>query len=344
MNLNPSVRTQGVLCLVLVFACQASSHAGVIFGATGLAGGFRWDAAPRTIGGRERSLNGGLRYSLSGGSYQAFRDSFRWNIVPSLIAFQKAVEDAFNAWTAVDPATGLTTNLRFVADLGTPVVGVPGFGGVNIAGAEIDVIAKDAGDNGTRGFTNFNALFANVTLTSGRTNYPGGGPISGADISLNSNPGAVYSLDFFRRLLAHEIGHAIGLGDVEGDINPNRFIDNNYDGSTAITARATLNDSWGLLVNTTNPAASPLSIYNVPAASPGISTTGVNILMESRGLGIDVRNPVTNLFPLSNDDYGTRQFLYPSLTRVPEPRSLAIVAWGAAAAVIPARRRRGCRG
>jgi hypothetical protein len=323
-----------MLLIALLIAAGPVARAGVIFGANGLAGGFRWDAAPRTISGRERSLDGGLRFSVSGGSYQAFRDSFSWNVLPSVASFQQAVEDAFSAWAAVDPATGLTSDLRFVADFSTPVVGVAGFGGVNIAGAEIDIIAKNAGDGGTRGFTNFSALFANVKLTSGALNYPGGGPISGADISLNNNPAAVYSLNFFRRLLTHEIGHAIGLGDVEGDINPNRFIDDNYDGSTSLTARTTLNNSWALLVNAQNPAASPLGVYNVPAGNPGVGAAGVDILMESRGLGIAAGNPVTNLIPLRNDDFGMRQFLYPSLVRVPEPPARLILALTAALALV----------
>lgn len=36
-------------------------------------------------------------------------------------------------------------------------------------------------------------------------------------------------------------------------------------------------------------------------------------------------NPASNMFPLSNDEYGMRQFLYPSLTAVPEPSSLAML-------------------
>jgi hypothetical protein len=52
--------------------------------------------------------------------------------------------------------------------------------------------------------------------------------------------------------------------------------------------------------------------------------------MESRGLGIAAGNPVTSLVPLTNDDYGTRQFLYPSLTIVPEPATLALIGLGVA--------------
>jgi hypothetical protein len=76
-----------VVVKAVVTVCLLSSvgvgRAGVIFNfssATGLGGGSRWDAAPRTvnIGGTnfERSLDRGLRYSLQGGSYQAYRDLF----------------------------------------------------------------------------------------------------------------------------------------------------------------------------------------------------------------------------------------------------------------------------
>ena len=63
----------------------------------------------------------------------------------------------------------------------------------------------------------------------------------------------------------------------------------------------------------------------MPDADPGVDTPGVDILMESRGLGIGPNNPVTNLIPLSNDDYGIRQFLYPSLETIPEPSSVYLL-------------------
>ena len=178
---------------------------------------------------------------------------------------------------------------------------------------------------GTRGVTAFNAIGSTVQLTSGTPSYPGSFAISGADIYLNSNGGAIYSLDLFRRLLTHEIGHAIGLGDVENANASAQFIDDNYDGSTSATALATLTNSWAGLVNVFNPAASPLALYIVPDANPGIDTPGVDILMESNGLGIAAGNPVTALVPLKNDDYGTRQFLYPF---VPEPSVFLLLGLG----------------
>ena len=306
-----------------IFAFCVRCEAGIVFGNSGLNGGSRWDASPRTIGGLERSLDGGLRYSMQGQTFESFRDSFSWaGAAPSVSAFESAVQSAFDAWRAPDPVSGLTSSLRFVPDFNTPVSSVVA-NGVRFGG-EIDLFATNLGDSGTRGFSFFNAQGNNVTLTSGTTNYSAA-PISGADITINSNSGAVYTLDVFRRLLTHEIGHAIGLGDVEGDINPNRFIDDNFDGSSSATALATLTNSWAGLVNPLNPSLSPLNIYHVSESDPGIGTFGVDILMESRGLGISASNPLSNLFPLSNDDYGMRQFLYPSLTSVPEPASLVLI-------------------
>jgi len=310
------------LCISLL---SPPTTAGVIFGSDGnLGGGYRWDADHYEIGGRERSLNGGLRYSMQGGSLTTYRDLFNWDITPTLEAFGITVNQAFDAWQSVDPVTGLTTSLNFVDDSATTQVIGNGFGTVNINGAEIDLLASNAGDAGTRATSYFNASGHEVTLTSGTTNYSNSGAIIGADININNNQGAIYSLDFFGRLLTHEIGHALGLGDVE-DFNGNGFIDDNYDDSDKL---GTLTNSWGLLVDPLNPAASVGLTQFAPniVTTAAIQTPGVNILMESQGLGIASGNPVTNKVPLTNDDYGMRQFLYPTLyaAQVPEPSTLAI--------------------
>ena len=129
------------LAVVLATACFAPierATAGVIFGFSDsqLGGGYRWDASPRSVGGDERSLVGGLRYSVQGGSMQAYRDLFSWNTIPSVSAFTTAVQQAFDAWSAVDPVSGLGTSLSFVPDLSTPVVGFNnGAGGLDTRGA-----------------------------------------------------------------------------------------------------------------------------------------------------------------------------------------------------------------
>jgi hypothetical protein len=306
-------RPAASFCIGLVCLAPTTLAMGV-FGNAGLAGGFRWDAAPRTVEGFERSLAGGLRFSLSGGSYQAFRDSFAWQggAPPALADFQQAVNDAFNAWTVLDPATGLTSSLSFVADFATLVD--PGSINNTRMGAEIDVFASNFGDAGTRGDAFFSANFGGVTLTSGQ--ITGGGPITGADIRINNNPNARYTLDVFRLLLTHEIGHTIGLADVDVNSGPNgTFIDDNYDGTSNATALATLNNSWARKINPFNPAGSSgLSFYVVNNGQPGFDTPGVNILMESEGLG----GQFGNRTPLTNDDYAGRQFLYPSAA-VPTP-------------------------
>jgi hypothetical protein len=227
------------------------------------------------------------------------------------------VQEAFATWTKVDPVTNLGTTISFTQDFGT-VVDNTVVGGVR-QGAEIDIFAFNFGDAGTRGDTFFNWSGGNVTLTSGTPNYPSGpgGPINGADIRINSNPGAAYTIDVFRLLLSHEIGHALGLADVDVNSGPNgTYIDDNYNGGTAV---ATLTNSFANQVNALNPAASPFALFTVPQANFGLA--GVNIHMESNGLG----GQFGNLSPMVNDDYAGRQFLYPL---IPEPTTISVLGVG----------------
>ncbi|HEY5895536.1 MAG TPA: hypothetical protein VIT91_20135 [Chthoniobacterales bacterium] len=195
-----------VIGTAAMFAASGTSVFGFgAYGTTGLAGGFRWDAAPRTMSGWERSLNGGLRYSLQGGSWQAYRDSFTWSTLPTVNNFQTAVQSAIALWNVTDPASGLGTTISFVEDLSTPV-------SLTIAsgirqGAEIDLFAHNFGDTSLRADTFFNALSGTVTLTSGTVGYAAG-PISGADVRMNSNGGAAWNLQAFLGVMHHEIGHA----------------------------------------------------------------------------------------------------------------------------------------
>jgi hypothetical protein len=329
-------------CLMVLLVGGRAAQAGAVFNLSPgtLEGAARWDTTPRTVfyGGTplERSLSGGLRYSLQGGSYEAYRNQFHWQKMPSVAAFQTAVEQAFAAWTVPDPVTGLMTQLSFVADLATPVVGKnTGSGGSDPRGAEIDLFGSndayywDPGDSGLRAEADFSSISAKVTLTSGTKNYASN-LIYGADIIMNSDSQALWTLNWFRRVLMHEIGHTLGLGDVEGVYSPGRFIDDNYDPSTSATAAATLTNSWALLVDPYNPANSPLGRYTVDYGDPGSTTPGVDILMESFLTGFSQDNPLETLTPLRNDDYGTRQFLYPSTLFVPEPSTAALLGFASA--------------
>lgn len=329
--------------------CMASAGAGAgVTSSTTLAGGDRWDAAPRQLTGPngfgERSLAGGLRYNMQGGSYESFRNIFTWNVTPTVSQFQTAVEQAFRAWEAVDPASGFGTSIRFVWDPATAVKGVStGHGLFSREGAEIDLFGStvafgwNAGNAARQGetsvgvFSTFEMPNVKVTLTSGTTNYAGTSAISGADIIMNSNPQAVWTLDLFRRVLTHEIGHTLGLRDV--DVGTVRFIDDNY---SAADPSGTLNNNWAAQVNPLNPAASLLNVYT----NPNVGAAGVNLLMEHNNLGISPGNPVTSLVPLSNDEFSMRQFLYPELAPVPEPKTYALLFAGLATLVAGARLQR----
>lgn len=340
---------------VFTFRSTASVEAGVVFRSQFNSQEYlwRWDAAPRTISStvgmvtemRERSLDGGLRYSLEGGSYQAFRDMFSWQgSTPSTAEFTAAVERAFDVWTASDPVSGLGTSISFTPDLNTPV-DFATHGNLRL-GAEIDVFAADDIGSGTAGRADVSALGLTVELTSGVPNYDSF-VISGADIRI-SNLNATYTLDGFENLLRHEIGHALGLADAEqSDFDPPQFslvgtfLDDNYDATSSSSALATLTNSWAAKVNPLDPdnlSGTGLSLYRVgddaagaypgTGGDPGLDTPGVNFLMESEGSTalIGVADP------LSNDDFGTRQYLYPAA--IPEPNaaifllvSVAMMLW-----------------
>jgi PEP-CTERM motif len=310
--------------LACLLGITVQAHSAVIFGNSGLNNGSRWDASPRNISGNERSLDGGLRYSLQGGSYEAYRDIFNWSVLPSVVDFTQAIQESFAAWTVTDPVSGLGTALSFIENLSTPVGAPASNVGVNISGAEIDLLGEtngvlwNAGDSSLRAETFFDASgFTTLDLTSGTTNYPGFA-ISGADVKMNSNPGALWNLTRFQTILTHELGHAIGLGDVDTSGNFGNFIDDNYNGSSSATAFATLTNSWAGLVNPLNPAASPLGLFNVASSNSGVDTPGVDILMETIVPAVFNGNPT----PLQNDDFGGRQFLYPALGGTPPAPTL----------------------
>ncbi|MEM8952830.1 MAG: hypothetical protein AAGD22_01640 [Verrucomicrobiota bacterium] len=286
---------------------------------------WRWDAAPRNIFGTstERSLDGGLRYSVEGGDLATWYGDFTFTDGTSSSEFASIVASAFSAWEKTDPSSGLTTDVFFVPDFGTSV----GFNDPTV-GAEIDLFSSDFGNTSRSGFAQVWTevwLSDVITLTSGKTNH-GRNVIVGTQINMNNAPGTTWTADSFLRVLVHEIGHTLGLGDVDidqdtvNDDNPfnddglvSDWYDDNYDGTSAATQIATLSNSFATIIDPFDPeGTSGLTKYLIPVdALDAGSGNEPAILMESNGDGV--------LFGLANDDYAGRQFLYPSLTIVPEP-------------------------
>lgn len=315
-----------ILVLLGVLLSTGPALAFRVIGTT--AGWARWDAAPRYVGGEERSLDGGLRYSIEHGDYAVLRDDVLWlaGNPPSVADFEAAIARAFEHWEAVDPATALPAGFYFVEDLSTPAVDQApnnpnnpnAYLGLN-AGAEIDlfVATPHAGSSyGASVIFFVDTVEDDLTLTSGTTNYPGLA-ITGADIRMSDS--IVFTLSAFETLLTHEIGHALGLADLEAvpsGVDVSGFLDDDYDPSTDASVLVTTTNSFALVIDPDDPDVSPLlSFGGNMNTSPGLDSAGVNLLMESEDwLSLRFTDP-----KLQNDEFAGRQFLYP--VPVPEPNT-----------------------
>jgi hypothetical protein len=333
-----------LLCLAIGFSASSAQAFRLLGSPSAWA---RWDAAPRFVSGEERSLDGGLRYSIEGGSYEGLRDQFLWTpTTPSVEDFAAAIERAFEHWTLVDPATGLPASFHFVEDLATPAVDDPGnpisprgYLGLN-PGAEIDIFAETPHAGSAYGASVvifFDADSHEVTLSSGTTNHPALA-ISGADIRIN--PAFAWKLPAFELLLTHEIGHALGLADLEESTadGVSVFFDDDLDLTASATATATLTNAFSFLIDPSDPEATPL--LEVPDdlnTDPGLDSSGVELLMETEGIFDLLDTQALGEPILQADEFAARQFLYP--VAVPEPRGPLLLLTGLVGLLFGARGR-----
>ncbi|MCR9096319.1 MAG: hypothetical protein NXI30_19000 [bacterium] len=308
------------------------------------AGWARWDAAPRFVGGEERSLAGGLRYSIEHGDYGLLLSEVEWvpGTEPTEPEFAELIASAFEHWEVVDPSTALPAAFHFVEDLSTPAVddaptnpsNPNAFLGLN-AGAEIDIfVATPHAGSGYGASVIFfvDTVEDDLTLTSGTTGYPGLA-ITGADIRMSDT--IAFTPSAFETLLTHEIGHALGLADLEASpfsASVSGFIDDDYDPTTDTSVHATTSNSFALLIDPLDPDLSPLFAFNGNMkTSPGLDSPQVRLLMESDDwLSLRFVDP-----KLQNDEFAGRQFLYP----VPEPGMGSMLVFGAATLGLLARTR-----
>jgi hypothetical protein len=299
------------MCCVLNAGSLVFGFGAFDFGTTRHA---RWETLPFNFGGVERSLSGGLRFSLQGQSYNAYKNLFTWQgSAPSDAVFQQLILDSFAAWTVPGP---LGTTLSFTEDLGT----VPTLSN-NGTGAEIDLFAAALSFTGIGGQANFSvSTNQNMNLTNGQMLVGNGVLITGSQIRMNTNE-ATWTPGLFQRVLTHEIGHTLGLADVElaADAtshpgNMSLFLDN----QSPVVTTAHLVDSSAHLINTSIPEDSIGATIFGSTFDPSlfdsddVNTGAPFLLMETDG---DPGFP--DPAALGNDDFAGRQFLYP--VAIPEP-------------------------
>jgi hypothetical protein len=324
---KPNALTRAVICIlgfsILPNVALGFSFPGVDFVDinTGFDTGFaipgkddapRWDAVDFMLGTGNifngRSLAGGITYNFEAG----FLNKFTWaGVAPTQAQLDAAIAAAFSVWDVNSPLSFLKVNTATVLTNRNAA-------GNDILGADIDLFATDISPLAeTAVYGIRQADGGNVTLTSGPADYPSS-TIAAVDIriDLTGSSGNPWTLPIWTKVLTHEIGHAIGLGDVES----NPFWDTND----------TLNDVMTISALDPNNSQNLANKGELGAAK----FSAIDILMES-GLGT---TPYWNARPntLANDDIAGRFFLYP----VPEPESYMMMLAGLGLLGFAARRRK----
>ena len=87
-------------------------------------------------------------------------------------------------------------------------------------------------------------------------------------MNINNDPTALWTIPVFQAVLTHEIGHALGLGDVGLNGVGNLFRDDNFDDFTTATVVGTLTNSWAVLIDPLDPENdSDVNLYSIPFAT-----------------------------------------------------------------------------
>ncbi|NEQ11372.1 MAG: PEP-CTERM sorting domain-containing protein [Moorea sp. SIO4E2] len=247
----------------------------------------RWDSVNRIDGvGTNRSLVNGLEYNFQGGSIENFFNFFTFEPFTTLTQFTKAINSGFAQWANNSSVSFTKVDI--------PVVNTEGISGNRIQGTEIDILAGlPVGSVDFGGVTRIWGVDQKTRLTNGFSSDNSGlfpsSRIYAVDLFMNNN--ITWKLSDWQATFTHELGHALGLGDVELAFS---FFDNNK----------TINDF--LPINQNGDVRENL----IDLGDLTIDATS-GILMRSR---------FTGLTELQNDDIGGIQFLYP--TNVPEPGTL----------------------